>query len=344
MRWQNWVRNSLITLGLLAVALFGVVFNTTASWLVTELVLATLLLGWLSLLWPLRRLKLKLAPAQGRPAADDPTGPTLTIGGAGFFPVLMVRPRVTSDAAFYHGQGLTWTVTTALPRGVYRHLPVTGVAKDWLGWLQKQAPLRLAEPLVVGPRRERGASQALAQPLSQVLAQTLPSGDTKSFDLREFRDYQPGDPVNTIDWKLSARRDGLIVREDEPEALPQWQGVLVGQTDPQFERLLGLFTTLSQAGGLWFAPQLLTVGGLVPLPTGAQLAAWRPAASVPLAPLTTLSTKVGLVLFTSTAISFQSLQALRDTPVIQVTIAPTGQLVISRAQKTRVIEGGQGDV
>lgn len=343
MRWQNWVRNSLITLGLLAVALFGVVFNTAASWLVTELVLAALILGWLSLVWPLRHFKLKLAPEQERPAGDDHTGPTLTVSGSGFFPMLTVRPQALGNPVFYRGQGVTWTVQKPLPRGVYHHLPVIGVAKDWLGWLQKQAPLQLAEPLVVGPRRERGASHALAQPLSQVLAQTLPSGDTKSFDLREFRDYQPGDPVNAIDWKLSARRDGLIVREDEPETLPQWQGVLVGQTDPQFERLLGLFTTLSRAGGLWFAPQLLTVGGLVPLPTVAQLATLRPAPNVLLTPLTTLSAKVGLVLFTPTAINFQTLQGLRETPVIQVTMGPTGQIVISRAQDTRLIEGGQGD-
>ena len=37
----------------------------------------------------------------------------------------------------------------------------------------------------------------------------------------EIRDYQPGDPIRDIHWKLSAKRDGLVIREKLKTGRPQ---------------------------------------------------------------------------------------------------------------------------
>ena len=46
------------------------------------------------------------------------------------------------------------------------------------------------------------------------LTQTVQTfADRTEDDLGDVRAYQPGDPVNRIHWKLSAKRDELLVRE-----------------------------------------------------------------------------------------------------------------------------------
>lgn len=38
-------------------------------------------------------------------------------------------------------------------------------------------------------------------------------GENESFDIKDFKNYTPGEPVSRIAWKLSARRGEIIVRE-----------------------------------------------------------------------------------------------------------------------------------
>lgn len=79
-----------------------------------------------------------------------------------------------------------------------------GLARAW-SWFWPEAPLLVyPTPEAHGPPLpEHDGSPARTRP--------HPQGD----ELQQLRGYRPGDPMHSISWKHSARRDTLLVREYE---------------------------------------------------------------------------------------------------------------------------------
>ncbi|MFD1429982.1 DUF58 domain-containing protein [Lacticaseibacillus mingshuiensis] len=344
MHLRSWLKNGAALIILALIASFGIIFNSATSWLVTDAALVVALILALSLVWPLGTLR---ANGDETTAADDATGPQLTLSGPGFFPLLALRQgKQTLARQAYVGRPIQATLPKPLARGRYETLPLRVVCGDPFGWTEKQRGLKLREPLVVGPRRELALSSAVHGVLTRLLNQNAPSGDAPSFDLRAFREYVPGDPVNAIDWKATAKRDEMIVRLDEPEERPHWQGVLLAEDAPLFENLLGVFVTLSTRGDLWQNAAVVDET-IHPVPTGAALATLTPVARADVGQLATLPQQ-GLIIFASPEMTVASLGAIAEKrPVILVQLSRGEnrrvQATISAGSWATIVEGGGGD-
>ena len=64
----------------------------------------------------------------------------------------------------------------------------------------------------------------------------------------ELRDYRPGDPIRAIHWKLSSKRDSLIVREPPPAGAARAAVTFDCAGSPEaLDRVLGLLASVSGA-------------------------------------------------------------------------------------------------
>ena len=81
-------------------------------------------------------------------------------------------------------------------------------ARDYLPALQ----LFETAPSIARRRHRRDAASARAGG-----AELVDRSTRSGFDVRELRDYQPGDPLRTVAWKATVRQRRLITREFEDE-------------------------------------------------------------------------------------------------------------------------------
>lgn len=331
---KNILRNTLVYLILFALALFGAVFATSSSWFVFDVAALIALICVFSIFWPLRLLHLKLQPATY--AADDAHGPTLQLFGFGWYAKLAGPSGVLRP---YYGKLRTFQMAAPLPRGLYPGLRLPLVAQDLFGWTQKRAQLTVETPLVVDPRHEAKLSEQVAVNLQEMMSGPRNRGDEPSFDLREFRDYAQGDPVNQIDWKATARRDQVVVRENEPAPSPQWNAVLVASSGAYFEQMLGVFVTLTRQVVLWSEANMLTDKGLVQLPEGAQLASFKASPQIDLAALAATSGKHGLIVFTQRPLAYRQVKAVLPKRAV-VVVQFGAQVSIQTERQPRVVIGG----
>ena len=82
---------------------------------------------------------------------------------------------------------------------------------DCLGLFALPVPPPAAASLLVGPVPVK--ADAVTIPQQKGAALPAPKGRAPTGEEYDLRDYLPGDSVRSIHWKLSAKRDQLIVRE-----------------------------------------------------------------------------------------------------------------------------------
>lgn len=311
MNARSWLHNTGTVLLAVAAVAYGAIFNTATSWLVADLALVLVGVSVLSLLWPLSRLRIQVQ--DHRAAAESPLTFKLTPAAPVFG--LQITAAGTTIALNRKRIGV---FAAGLPRGVHERLPLTARAYAPLGLFTKVRQLRPQAPVVVGPRPE----QYLAQNIHQALAayqQAQAMAQTASGDFDQLRPYRVGDPLNTINWKLTAAQ-GTMLRQTFRDALDAtWWGAFYGLDDPAFERRLGAFTTLRHSQ-LW--PQSFYLGETVqPHLTWHELATLEPVAAPARLPL---PPGVGLMLFAGAAPDYQTLQRQYPRhPLLVVRITPT---------------------
>lgn len=100
-------------------------------------------------------------------------------------------------------------------RGIVDSLPLTLEISDLTGKLQRKKTYVLKEKVLVLPKPDFEYSQNLYTFLMK--NRLLYEKDHFSSEIADHRNYQYGDPLNRINWKLSARTEDLITRELLPE-------------------------------------------------------------------------------------------------------------------------------
>jgi uncharacterized protein (DUF58 family) len=92
---------------------------------------------------------------------------------------------------------------------------------DWLGWMRVSSWLPQRVRVTVVPRSVASQSRVLAERVEARGA--LPAGLHRArragdgYDVRQLRDYAPGDDLRRIAWNASARRGKLLLRQNEDE-------------------------------------------------------------------------------------------------------------------------------
>ncbi|WP_262314990.1 DUF58 domain-containing protein [Lacticaseibacillus parakribbianus] len=310
------------------VMLFGAAFNTDTGWTLALCAAGLLAIGVVSLGWPLR-----LVQATSRSLATAEAPVALTLHGRAWFAQLAVRGGVQPVSwapVWGRAQG---SVAVRLERGRYHRLPLTLVATDAVGLLQKARPLTLREPLLVGPRREAALCARLYPVLRAATARLQTTAGAPSFDLIGLRPYVAGDPIQAIDWKLTAKHGAAIVRQTRSATQVPWQAVLIADS-AQFELQLALVHTLASRG-LWRELTALTAAGPVVAPSEEWFATVQPDAvgAAGLAALPGLPT----IVFCPEAAVAAVQTALAPQPVLAVALTAAGPVVMAggRSQLVR---------
>jgi uncharacterized protein (DUF58 family) len=110
-------------------------------------------------------------------------------------------------------------------RGVFQFGPVRYQAGDFLGVARQHGGDNTQHELLVLPKIFKLDLGALAsrQLLGRQAAQNHLPDPLRKLGAREYRS---GDPLRTIDWRATARRSSLMVREIEPSSSPALQIIL----------------------------------------------------------------------------------------------------------------------
>ncbi len=205
----------LYILALVGSAVFYIAYEEWISWII---LFAMLILPWFSLVLSLRailRLRIKLEVpehiAQGAAAkviteANCPTG----------IPPYKCKIKITKPIT-----GEKWLVCPekCLPSEHCGGLTVSTartVVYDYLGLFRFKVRKTPARIVRVIPKNE---TLPIPEEFNRILARSLRAKHGGGFsENHEIRPYRPGDTLNLIHWKLSAKTDELMLREPmEPD-------------------------------------------------------------------------------------------------------------------------------
>ena len=217
--------------GLLILCLLGGLTTGRAFFFNLAYLLAALL--FLSLLWAwssVSRMQIARQTRARRAQVGKPLDEQFTVRNGGLLPKLWLEVRDHSDLPGHHASSV---VPTLMPRGTYRWSvrttcvlrgeftlgPLTLVSGDPFGLFQVTRHIGATSKILVYPR---------AVPLYDF---AVPSGVLSGGEARRqrapfvttnaagIRDYAPGDSLNRIHWKSSARKERLLVKEFELDPL-----------------------------------------------------------------------------------------------------------------------------
>lgn len=308
MKWRHVWRNLSYFFCLIVLSLFGIIFNTSSSLFVTNVAFMLIVLSLLSLAWPLKKLQIEHS-AQQIHAHDSQQPLQLVLQGRGFFPRIVIKsPTEPLLSTIYYGQKTPFTWSQALDRGVYTSMPLAVTASDFFGIAKKSRRLKWHQPLVVGPQIETDFANKIATALVQMVQAAAQDTALTSMDLQSLRNYRVGDPINMIDWKITAKEDNIIIRKNEPEKRVHWQGIFLGEPDDAFEIRLGTFFSLAANTTLW-ERSLYVTDRIYEAPTWTELAELQ-ASPVALKNLmaTSPSPKQPLIIFGSQQLTYDGLK------------------------------------
>lgn len=216
-------RRAAYLLALLGALVLRVAYTGWLAGVVLGWVIALPVVGVLTALPALLSCRLRIIAPRAEVTRERPWGVQLTGGSALGLPLGRVRVRVEMTNALtgertkkemmwlQPGDGGVLDLTAPSDHcGLFTLRVTRARALDALGlfWL----PLRRGEAasLYVLPRRS-GVALPDLPPVEEGLLRPRPGGGPgEDYDPRPYR---PGDPINTIHWKLSAKRDEPIVRE-----------------------------------------------------------------------------------------------------------------------------------
>ena len=247
---NNLIRAIGIALFYTAVFLYAIIFNNPTGWLLFFFLLFLLLLDIFTLLPSLKKIKVQ-SIEKTIYRVDQSSNiqvelfryrPTLLP-----IPTLMIFLSENSATnnhylGLYSGQRKDLTFEwRPSQRGIFQELSFVLVSTDLFRLFSKQYVVKATGPFVVMPTLQIDvAEQLYHQLVSSMVNFTTPFGN-QTFSIRSFRNYQVGDPFNLVDWKLSGKRNELIVKEYEHEAETETYFVFYGLAHEKFEELVSIY-------------------------------------------------------------------------------------------------------
>ena len=244
--------------------LFYIAYGQWLSWLVLVAVLAA---PWFSLLLSLPAMvRFRAAPSGPnvlRPGEDA----ELWLMGSCPWPMPPFRGRlrlqraITGESWFYHEK-------EDLPTGHCGGITVTAEGVricDYLGLFAFPVPGKPQKTILIRPRPVK---LEITRDLQSCIARSWkPKPGGGYAENHEIRQYRPGDGINQIHWKLTAKTGSLMIREPmEPQRdlvlLTMHLRGTAQQLDRKLGRLLWLGTWLTEQA-IPFRLQVLTGDGLL---------------------------------------------------------------------------------
>lgn len=248
----------------------GVFYLFYGEWLAGLTLLAVLGLPWLSLLLSLPAIRNFRVSAAGPDAVDMGEGTKLWLLGSCGMPMPPFRGKLklthtpSGVSCWYREEEETLTDHCGSVTVTAENMRIC----DYLGLFAFPVRKKAAKTITVRPRP---LPVALPEdPIHSVSGSWKPKSGGGFSENHELRPYRPGDSLNQIHWKLSAKTGDLILRQSmEPQ-----QGLVLltlhlrgtpGETDRKFGRLLWLGNYLLSRN-VAFQIRALTERGLLTFP------------------------------------------------------------------------------
>ncbi|MDR7417472.1 MAG: DUF58 domain-containing protein [Armatimonadota bacterium] len=212
---------------LLAVAVFFLATNLMSGLLfvLDALLVSVFVVGAAASLLPVRALRVERSAAR-RATEGESVALDVTLVSSRGGRLLIVEDGWDGNRRRalvpYVAPGVTTTRlhVTATRRGRVTLGPVVVSSPGPLGMFTACRRIDRPGTVMVWPRLRPVTPQALARIASVLAPAETARRSRHPEDLHGVRDYQPGDEINRIHWRSTARRGALVVREFERPAAP----------------------------------------------------------------------------------------------------------------------------
>ena len=217
---RSWV---IYILALLGAAAFFLFYKMWFAWFVLIVVVAILPLA--ILISAISALFFKLeADAFRKVMKDEEAQVTFVSDGLGAFPFALYSVKIilsetmTGEVSLirFVSQGNTSDSITLDTRhcGTYRFSSAKVRIYDMFGLFFIPRKIEMIGEVVVMPVP---CLPAAMPDLSGFKAKNLRKSNTPNTEIYDIREYVPGDPIKRIHWKLSAKKDKLMIKEAQEE-------------------------------------------------------------------------------------------------------------------------------
>jgi uncharacterized protein (DUF58 family) len=175
-----------------------------------------------------RNLSISLGGASDNIYLEEPFLMSLTLDNKSFFPNTHVEIEVLMKNELFdvtgshkivipaYGRGVN-TVNYQLSQsllGVLNASVISVKISDWFGFVSLSCPIKAEKDFVVYPNSRINVEPDMTA-MSLGMSE-MEESKKKGYDFSEVtdvREYQPGDKLQNIHWKLSAKKDLLMVKE-----------------------------------------------------------------------------------------------------------------------------------
>lgn len=133
-----------------------------------------------------------------------------------------------------------------LPRGEHDLQAVRIFTSDLLGLMEKEKTIELNESILVHPAYEKLMFES-GNFYEQGIRTSNNRIQREASIVVGIREYQPGDRFSWINWKASARRNGLVTKEFEQLQSDDMMIIMDCSKDHRFETIVSFTASLGQA-------------------------------------------------------------------------------------------------
>lgn len=261
----KFTSRAILLLFLLVLFLYTMAFPASTSWFILLFFLIVFLGLYLTTRfhWGASRATLMEAP-------DGSKDVHLHLQTRGWLPILL--PEVTLRLALktgyaevevplYFRNSITPVFRNIqLPRGRHEQLNLETYGRDYFGFFSHYsrhsipARIDIYPEMLTEQERHRYLRKVTATPQFRAFLHS------SSAQFRQLREHGPRDELKHVDWKTSAKKQKLMVKEYEREALPSLTVSFWGLADTQFEKLLQVTYNLIRDVDSSLQLQILLVG------------------------------------------------------------------------------------
>ena len=131
-----------------------------------------------------------------------------------------------------------------IPRGNYSEMILYTTGKDYFGIFTHISKKKILTVIDVFPAILSKKEQTYFLQIIYRHPSFYQHVNKQATEFHQIREYQRQDAIKYIDWKTSARRNKMMVKEYESEVFPTLSIVFIGGDSPYFEKLLSLAYSL----------------------------------------------------------------------------------------------------
>lgn len=231
---------------------YGAAFNTRLGWSLFLFLVLLLMLSVLSILPSLKKIDVAIPNFIYAHRFQTLTfqitifRKKISLLPLGKLAIIFLEKGVHEQITLYSYRGkrkelsFTWQPQE---RGNYQRSAVQLIGSDYFDLFFKHHFVELKQALIVLPEIKEEAYLLLDFFRPNLNHSWV---GEPSFAVKNYRDYQYGDSMKQIDWKLSSKQNHLVLREQELENMQESVLIFWGEAGSDFEEMLSWYYSLQK--------------------------------------------------------------------------------------------------